>query len=111
MQLKAFLHNILLAPLISFSFNYLPVVSVSYALRLGCQVILGNTYHLAHRPGSNIVNEFCGLPAFMNLNCGALTDSGGFQMVSLMDLADVSVGLNNNFTFKKKNSYLTVCSH
>jgi len=60
---------------------------------LECQVILGNTYHLENRPGSNLLKDFGGLPAFMNWKRGTLTDSGGFQMVSLLDLADISVRL------------------
>jgi tRNA-guanine family transglycosylase len=61
---------------------------------LECQVILGNTYHLENRPGSTLLREFGGLPAFMNWKRGTLTDSGGFQMVSLLDLADISVRIH-----------------
>jgi queuine tRNA-ribosyltransferase len=53
-------------------------------------VILGNTYHLENRPGSALLREFGGLPSFMNWKRGTLTDSGGFQMVSLLDLADIT---------------------
>jgi len=58
---------------------------------LECQVILGNTYHLENKPGSTLLRGMGGLPAFMNWGRGTLTDSGGFQMVSLLDLADISV--------------------
>ncbi|EFN58822.1 hypothetical protein CHLNCDRAFT_140645 [Chlorella variabilis] len=56
---------------------------------LGCQVILGNTYHLENRPGSELVAEMGGLHSFINWPRGMLTDSGGFQMVSLLHLADI----------------------
>eukprot|EP00803_Ostreobium_quekettii_P011053 evm.model.scf_76.5 EVM.evm.TU.scf_76.5 scf_76:38529-39734(+) len=56
---------------------------------LGCQTILGNTYHLESRPGSELVAEMGGLHEFMNWPRGMLTDSGGFQMVSLLHLADI----------------------
>ncbi|KAL4443007.1 hypothetical protein ABPG77_008498 [Micractinium sp. CCAP 211/92] len=57
---------------------------------LGCQVILGNTYHLENRPGSELVSEMGGLHSFINWPRGMLTDSGGFQMVSLLHLADIN---------------------
>jgi len=47
------------------------------------QIILGNTYHLALRPGSELVQEFGGLPKFMGWDGPMLTDSGGFQLFSL----------------------------
>ena len=55
-----------------------------------CQVILGNTYHLGQRPGKDLFLECGGLHKFMGWNRGLLTDSGGFQMVSLADLSDVT---------------------
>lgn len=48
---------------------------------IGCQIILGNTYHLALRPGADLIDEFGGLHKFMNWKRALLTDSGGFQMV------------------------------
>ncbi len=54
------------------------------------QVILGNTYHLGLRPGPEVLKTFGGLHNFMNWRRGMLTDSGGFQMVSLLDLADMT---------------------
>lgn len=56
----------------------------------GCQVILGNTYHLENRPGSRLVEEMGGLHKFQGWRRGMLTDSGGFQMVSLLALADIT---------------------
>ncbi|KAH9756449.1 Queuine tRNA-ribosyltransferase catalytic subunit 1 [Citrus sinensis] len=49
---------------------------------IGCQIILGNTYHLALRPTSELIDELGGLHKFMNWPRALLTDSGGFQMVS-----------------------------
>ena len=47
------------------------------------QIILGNTYHLLLRPGIEILNKFNGLHNFMNWNKPILTDSGGYQIMSL----------------------------
>ena len=55
---------------------------------LGVPIILGNTYHLGHRPGPNAVDAAGGLHKFMNWDKAILTDSGGFQMVSLLKLAN-----------------------
>lgn len=57
---------------------------------LDCHVILGNTYHLANRPGGELVAAMGGLHGFINWPRGMLTDSGGFQMVSLLHLADIT---------------------
>jgi tRNA-guanine family transglycosylase len=62
-----------------------------YNAELECQMVLGNTYHLENRPGSTLLRDLGGLSAFVNWRNGSLTDSGGFQMVSLLDLADISV--------------------
>ncbi|CAL5081526.1 unnamed protein product [Urochloa decumbens] len=57
---------------------------------IGCQIILGNTYHLELRPGSRLIDDLGGLHKFMNWKRALLTDSGGFQMVSLLHLADIT---------------------
>ncbi|VFQ74259.1 unnamed protein product [Cuscuta campestris] len=57
---------------------------------IGCQIILGNTYHLELRPTSELIDELGGLHKFMNWPRALLTDSGGFQMVSLLHLADIT---------------------
>ena len=49
----------------------------------GAQMILGNTYHLALRPGPAIVKQMGGLHRFMGWDGPILTDSGGFQIFSL----------------------------
>ncbi|MGB2874212.1 MAG: tRNA guanosine(34) transglycosylase Tgt [Gaiellaceae bacterium] len=52
---------------------------------LGAEILLGNTYHLHFRPGSEIIRELGGLHAFMGWDGPILTDSGGFQVFSLRD--------------------------
>ncbi len=52
---------------------------------LGAQVVLANTYHLAMRPGADVVAEAGGIHRFMNYDGPILTDSGGFQVFSLAD--------------------------
>jgi queuine tRNA-ribosyltransferase len=49
----------------------------------GAQMILGNTYHLALRPGEDVVRDLGGLHRFMGWDGPILTDSGGFQLFSL----------------------------
>jgi queuine tRNA-ribosyltransferase len=49
----------------------------------GAQMILGNTYHLALRPGEQVIREIGGLHRFMGWDGPILTDSGGFQLFSL----------------------------
>ncbi len=50
---------------------------------LGTQIILGNTYHLYLRPGEKLIKKFGGLHKFINWDKPILTDSGGFQVMSL----------------------------
>ncbi len=56
---------------------------------IGAQIILGNTYHLNLRPGSELVRELGGLHRFMGWDGPILTDSGGFQVFSLAKLREV----------------------
>lgn len=56
---------------------------------LSPQIILGNTYHLALQPGTELLEAMGGLHEFMAWPNNLLTDSGGFQMVSLLALARV----------------------
>ena len=56
----------------------------------GSEIILGNTYHLMLRPGDEQVKEFGGLHKFSNWDKPILTDSGGFQVWSLGDLAKIT---------------------
>jgi queuine tRNA-ribosyltransferase len=57
---------------------------------LGARIILGNTYHLALRPGDERIAELGGLHKFMNWDGAILTDSGGFQVFSLADLRKIT---------------------
>ncbi len=59
-------------------------------LEIGAQIILGNTYHLYIRPGHKLIREFGGLHDFMHWDRPILTDSGGFQIFSLQDLAKIT---------------------
>lgn len=56
----------------------------------GCQVVLGNTYHLHLRPGEKLIQKMGGLHQFMNWHGPILTDSGGFQVFSLSQLRKLS---------------------
>jgi len=56
---------------------------------ISAQIILGNTYHLNLRPGSELIRDLGGLHAFMGWAGPILTDSGGFQVFSLAKLRRV----------------------
>ena len=56
----------------------------------GAQIVLGNTYHLMLRPGADRVEALGGLHQFMNWPGPILTDSGGFQVMSLAALRKVT---------------------
>ena len=63
-------------------------------LKTNTQIILGNTYHLLLRPGIKILEQFSGLHNFMNWNKPILTDSGGYQIMSLskFNKIDLKIG-------------------
>ena len=56
----------------------------------GTDIVLGNTYHLMLRPGAERIAALGGLQRFTGWNGPMLTDSGGFQVMSLSDLRKVS---------------------
>ncbi len=56
----------------------------------GSDVVLGNTYHLMLKPGADRIEKLGGLRKFMNWDGPVLTDSGGFQVMSLSDLRKIS---------------------
>ena len=56
----------------------------------GAQILLGNTYHLMLRPGAERVHELGGLHTFMNWDKPILTDSGGYQVMSLAQLRKIT---------------------
>jgi queuine tRNA-ribosyltransferase len=64
---------------------------------LGADIVLGNTYHLMLRPGAERVAELGGLHKFMNWPHPILTDSGGFQVMSLAKLRKLD---ENGVTFQ-----------
>jgi len=55
----------------------------------GAEIILGNTYHLMLRPGAERIDRLGGLHRFMNWSGPILTDSGGFQVMSLAELRKI----------------------
>jgi queuine tRNA-ribosyltransferase len=63
---------------------------------LGADIVLGNTYHLMLRPGAERIAELGGLHTFMNWPWPILTDSGGFQVMSLAKLRKID---ENGVTF------------
>ena len=56
----------------------------------GAEIVLGNTYHLMLRPGAERIAAFGGLRRFMNWPGPVLTDSGGFQVMSLAKLRRIT---------------------
>ena len=72
-------------------------VTTDQLRELGAQVVLANTYHLAMRPGADLVEEAGGIHRFMNYDGPMLTDSGGFQVFSLADTVKLS---DDGVTFK-----------
>ena len=65
-------------------------VSPQQLEELDCRIMLSNTYHLGLRPGEELLQEVGGLHNFMGWRRSLLTDSGGFQMVSLLQLAEIT---------------------
>ncbi|SEL13191.1 tRNA-guanine transglycosylase [Roseivivax marinus] len=63
----------------------------------GADILLGNTYHLMLRPGAERIERLGGLHRFMNWDGPILTDSGGFQVMSLSDLRKLT---EDGVTFK-----------
>src|ERR1700710_749749 len=64
---------------------------------LGADIVLGNTYHLMLRPGAERIARLGGLHAFMRWPHPILTDSGGFQVMSLAALRKLD---ENGVTFQ-----------
>lgn len=64
---------------------------------IGAEIILGNTYHLMLRPTAERIAKLGGLHKFMNWNGPILTDSGGFQVMSLAQLRKIN---ENGVTFQ-----------
>ena len=77
--------------------------------KTGSQIILSNTYHLMIRPGVNRIKKAGGLHEFMNCDLPILTDSGGFQVMSLSKLnkIDKEKGAIFNSHIDGKKFYLS----
>ena len=73
-------------------------IFVEDLLLTGSQIILGNTYHLMIRPGTEILDLFGGLHNYMNWSKPILTDSGGFQIMSLAKLNKIDINLGAVFS-------------
>ncbi len=67
-------------------------------LKTKTQIILGNTYHLLLRPGIKILEKFNGLHNFMNWNKPILTDSGGYQIMSLAKFNKIDLKMGAIFS-------------
>lgn len=65
-------------------------LDVERVAQTGAQIILGNTYHLALRPGAELVAGLGGLHAFSGWQGPILTDSGGFQVFSLAQRVEIT---------------------
>lgn len=65
-------------------------ISMEDIEHIGFQQILSNTYHLALRPGSEYIEKLGGLHSFMGWNGSILTDSGGFQVMSLSNIRKIT---------------------
>ena len=75
---------------------------------IDCRIMLGNTYHLGMRPGVETMEKAGGLHNFMNWKRALLTDSGGFQMVSLLKLSQVTEeGVQFTSPYDQTDSLLT----
>ncbi|MGB9695420.1 MAG: tRNA guanosine(34) transglycosylase Tgt, partial [Caldisericaceae bacterium] len=57
---------------------------------IGFKIILANTYHLYLQPGSDIIEKANGIHRFMSWDGAVLTDSGGFQVLSLKDIRKIT---------------------
>lgn len=80
-------------------------LAVSDLERMDARIILGNSYHLYLRPGADVIRAAGGLAEFNGWRRPTLTDSGGFQVVSLSDLTRID---EDGVTFR---SHLDGSSH
>ncbi len=65
-------------------------VKISDVKKSGAEIILGNTYHLMLRPGADLIEQLGGLHKFSGWDGPILTDSGGFQVMSLSKIRKIS---------------------
>lgn len=79
---------------------------------LDCQIMLSNTYHLGLKPGIETLKKAGGLHSFMNWDRCLLTDSGGFQMVSLLKLAEINeTGVEFQNPYKEDEKMMLTPEH
>ncbi len=64
-------------------------LTIDLVRQTGAQMVLSNTYHLALRPGDEVVKKLGGLHQFMGWDGPILTDSGGFQLFSLAQMTKI----------------------
>jgi queuine tRNA-ribosyltransferase len=81
----------------------LKAMTPDHARATGSQILLGNAYHLAMRPGEKLIEKLGGLHSFMGWQHALLTDSGGFQVFSLpnVEISDRGARFQNEFTGEK----------
>ncbi len=95
--------------------NFVPVgtngslkaVDSAYTDQLNIQLMFCNTYHLILHPGTNLIKQAGGLHTFMNRKQPLITDSGGFQVFSLM-YGTVNEELKSKGKKQQKNSVLKI---
>jgi queuine tRNA-ribosyltransferase len=72
------------------TYGTVKAVSPEELVGLGAQIVLGNTFHLWLRPGTEVIEKHGGLHGFMGWKGPILTDSGGFQVFSLGEMRKIS---------------------
>ncbi len=72
-------------------------IFVDDVISSGTEIVLGNTYHLMIRPGTDVIKKFNGLHNFMNWQKPILTDSGGYQILSLSKFRKIDKDLGAIF--------------
>ena len=72
------------------TYGTVKAMSPEELLGLGAQIVLGNTFHLWLRPGTEVIEKHGGLHRFMGWHAPILSDSGGFQVFSLTTLGKIS---------------------
>src|SRR4051812_45358450 len=65
------------------TYGTVKAMSPAELVEIGAQIVLGNTFHLWLRPGTEVIEKHGGLHGFMGWKRPVLTDSGGFQVFSL----------------------------
>jgi len=72
------------------TYGAVKAMTVDEVKNLGSEIILGNTFHLAITPTTDVIEAHGGLHSFMNWSGPILTDSGGFQVFSLGDVRKIT---------------------